>query len=70
MVRPAGFLFEGDTTMTAITVTVPPEVLSRIDELRQLEFLSRTAWLRREIVLAVRSNDQVAVTKPEQRVPA
>ena len=56
--------------MTAITVTVPPEVLSRIDELRQLEFLSRTAWLRREIVLAVRSNDQVAVTKPEQRVPA
>jgi hypothetical protein len=57
--------------MTAITITIPPDVIRRIDELRQLEFLTRTAWLRREVVLAVRANDHVgATTKPEQRAPA
>jgi hypothetical protein len=45
--------------MTAITITVPPDVLKWIDELRQLELLSRSAWLRREVVLAVRANDHV-----------
>jgi Ribbon-helix-helix protein, copG family len=55
--KPAGFRFEGkETTMTAITITVPPDVLRRIDELRQLELLSRSAWLRREVVLAVRAS--------------
>jgi hypothetical protein len=33
--------------------------LRRIDVLRQLELLSRSAWLRREVVLAVRANDHV-----------
>jgi predicted transcriptional regulator len=45
--------------MTAITITVSSDVLRRIDELRQLELLSRSAWLRREVVLAVRANDHI-----------
>ena len=40
--------------MTAITVSLPPDVIQRIDELRELELLSRSNWLRREVVLAVR----------------
>jgi len=42
--------------MTAITISVPPDVLKTIDELRQREFLSRSSWLRREIILAVRAS--------------
>jgi hypothetical protein len=53
--------------MTAITITVPPDVLRRIDALRQLELLSRAGWLRREVVLAVRANDHVESTKMETR---
>jgi hypothetical protein len=45
--------------MTEIRITVPPDVLRRIDDLRQLELLSRAAWLRREVVLAVRANDHI-----------
>jgi len=40
--------------MTAITVNLPPDVIKRIDELREVELLSRSNWLRREVVLAVR----------------
>jgi hypothetical protein len=66
--KPAGFnLKKGDTAMTAITITVPPDVLRRIDDLRQLELLSRAAWLRREVVLAVRANDHVEATKMEAK---
>ena len=43
-------------TMTAITVTLPADVIRRIDELRQIELLSRSNWLRREVVLAVRES--------------
>jgi hypothetical protein len=53
--------------MTAITITVPPDVLRRIDDLRQLELLSRAPWLRREVVLAVRANDHVEATKMEAK---
>ena len=42
--------------MTAITVTLPADVIRRIDELRQIELLSRSNWLRREVVLAVRES--------------
>jgi len=42
--------------MTAITVSLPPDVVERIDQLRELELLSRSNWLRREIVLAVRDS--------------
>jgi len=51
--------------MTAITVTVPPDVLKVIDELRERELLSRSNWLRREIILAVRSSrlDHMTETK-------
>jgi hypothetical protein len=62
-----GFCLKESTIMTAITITVPPDVLRRIDDLRQLELLSRAAWLRREVVLAVRANDHIeATTKPGQ----
>jgi len=40
--------------MTEIIVRLPPDVVGRIDELREVELLSRSNWLRREIVLAVR----------------
>jgi metal-responsive CopG/Arc/MetJ family transcriptional regulator len=51
--------------MTAITVTVPPDVLKVIDELREREFLSRSSWLRREVILAVRASrlDPMTETK-------
>jgi hypothetical protein len=42
--------------MTAITVTVPADVARANDELRSLEMLTRAAWLRREIVLAIRAS--------------
>jgi hypothetical protein len=45
-----------NTNMTAITVIVPPDVVQTIDHLRALEMLSRAAWLRREIVLAIRAS--------------
>jgi hypothetical protein len=69
---PGGFFVEeGDTAMTAITITVPSDVLRRIDELRQLELLTRTAWLRREVVLAVRVNDHIEAPRQQsQRVSA
>jgi hypothetical protein len=35
---------------------LPPDVVERIDQLRELELLSRSNWLRREIVMAVRAN--------------
>jgi metal-responsive CopG/Arc/MetJ family transcriptional regulator len=57
VIAPAGFcLKEGTETMTAITVNLPPDVVDRIDELRGVELLSRSNWLRREIVLAVRES--------------
>jgi hypothetical protein len=65
--KPAGFHLKKGDTMTAITITVPPDVLRRIDDLRQLELLSRAAWLRREVVLAVRANDHVEATKMEAK---
>jgi hypothetical protein len=61
------FAWKKGNAMTAITITVPPDVLRRIDDLRQLELLSRAAWLRREVVLAVRANDHVEATKMETR---
>jgi metal-responsive CopG/Arc/MetJ family transcriptional regulator len=56
VIRLAGFALKEKITMTAITVTIPPDVLKVIDELREREFLSRSSWLRREIVLAVRAS--------------
>ena len=41
--------------MTSVTITIPPDVLRIIDDLRAVEYLSRSSWLRREIVLAVRA---------------
>jgi metal-responsive CopG/Arc/MetJ family transcriptional regulator len=62
--RFGGFFLE-TATMTAITVTVPPDVLKTIDELRERELLSRSHWLRREIILAVRAArfDETTETK-------
>jgi hypothetical protein len=34
----------------------PDDVARAIDELRSLEMLTRAAWLRREIVLAIRAS--------------
>jgi len=52
--------------MTTIAVAVPPDVLKRIDELRERELLSRAAWLRREVVLAVRASarDELVMAEP------
>jgi len=52
--------------MTSIVVSVPPDVLKRIDELRERELLSRSAWLRREVVLAVRAStrDELVMAEP------
>jgi metal-responsive CopG/Arc/MetJ family transcriptional regulator len=49
--------------MTAITVNLPRDVVDRIDELREVELLSRSNWLRREIVLAVRESMAPVVAK-------
>jgi hypothetical protein len=51
--------------MTAITIQVPPDIIKVIDELRERELLSRSHWLRRELILAVRSYriDQMAEVK-------
>jgi metal-responsive CopG/Arc/MetJ family transcriptional regulator len=53
--------------MTKITVTLPPDVVERIDQLREVELLSRSTWLRREIVMAVRANlrDRLDETEPQ-----
>jgi hypothetical protein len=53
---PAGFALKKGILMTAITVSLPADVVERIDQLRELELLSRSNWLRREIVLAVRES--------------
>jgi hypothetical protein len=50
------------TAMTAVTITLPPDVVEYIDELRGLELLSRASWLRREVVVAVRSERERANT--------
>jgi hypothetical protein len=50
------FALKETQTMTAITLTVPLDVVEAIDHLRALEMLSRAAWLRREIVLAIRAS--------------
>jgi metal-responsive CopG/Arc/MetJ family transcriptional regulator len=56
-----------EPAMTAITVTLPPDVVERIDQLRELELLSRSNWLRREIVMAVRANlrDRLDEAEPQ-----
>jgi hypothetical protein len=60
---PAGFRLKeatyDDNPLTTIRISVPHDVVRRIDDLRQLELLSRSAWLRREVVLAVRANDHI-----------
>jgi metal-responsive CopG/Arc/MetJ family transcriptional regulator len=43
-----------ESNMT-ITVTLPSDVLTEIDRLRELETLSRSTWLRREVVQAIRT---------------
>src|SRR5262245_31705920 len=52
----AFLMVKGHPQMTTIAVSVPTDVLKRIDELRERELLSRSAWLRREVVLAVRAS--------------
>jgi len=51
--------------MTAITVNLPPDVIQRIDELREVELLSRSNWLRREVVLAVRETIRPSIGRME-----
>ena len=55
--------------MTTIAVAVPPDVLKRIDELRAREYLTRAAWLRREVILAVRASarDELEMAEPRGR---
>jgi hypothetical protein len=38
---------------------LPCELVDAIDKLAARELLPRSAWLRREIVLAVRANDHI-----------
>jgi hypothetical protein len=35
---------------------LPPELVAAVDELAERELLTRTAWVRREIFLAVRAS--------------
>jgi hypothetical protein len=43
-----------ESNMT-ITISVPVDVIKEIDRLREPEMLSRSVWLRREVVQAVRA---------------
>jgi metal-responsive CopG/Arc/MetJ family transcriptional regulator len=61
---PAGFCLE-KSKMTEITVRLPPDVVARIDELREVELLSRSNWLRREVVLAVRETLKPSLARME-----
>jgi metal-responsive CopG/Arc/MetJ family transcriptional regulator len=47
----------------AISFQLPADLVAKIDELAHRELLSRSAWLRRETVLAVRASrvDEAAV---------
>jgi len=60
-----GLLLERKSNMTAITVNLPPDVIQRIDELREVELLSRSNWLRREVVLAVRETIRPSIGRME-----
>jgi len=53
--------------MTEITVRLPPDVVARIDELREVELLSRSNWLRREVVLAVRETIAPSIGRMEAK---
>jgi metal-responsive CopG/Arc/MetJ family transcriptional regulator len=44
------------TERTVIAVAVTPDLARAIDELRERELLSRSSWIRREIVQAVRAS--------------
>jgi hypothetical protein len=62
---PAGFALRKDQAITAIVVNLPPDVIARIDELRKVELLSRSNWLRREVVLAVRDTMRSSLARME-----
>ena len=51
-----------------ITVTLPSDVLQEIDRLRELELLTRSTWLRREIVQAVRTVAAERLRSPTESV--
>jgi hypothetical protein len=42
--------------MTTITLSFPSDVIEIIDSLCERELLTRTAWLRREVTLAIRGS--------------
>jgi hypothetical protein len=63
----AGGLLHGESKMTEITVRLPPDVVARIDELREVELLSRSNWLRREVVLAVRETIAPSIGRMEAK---
>jgi metal-responsive CopG/Arc/MetJ family transcriptional regulator len=55
------------STMT-ITVTLPADVLQEIDRLREVELLTRSTWLRREVVQAVRTVAAERLRSPTESV--
>jgi hypothetical protein len=42
----------------AVTLFLPDALITQIDDLARRELLSRSAWLRREAVLAVRASQR------------
>ena len=51
----------------SVTLFLPSDLIAQIDDLAKRELISRSAWLRREAVLAVRAShkDQLSAWRDE-----